>query len=1012
MITCNFVLVKRVALVLLFYFSVLNSIAQQSLVSGTVRDSSGTILPGVTVSVKEISGRATSTDLNGRFAIDATSGLTLVFSLVGYQTTDVSLGTEKTLEVTLEPGNAIMDEVVVVGFGQQKKISSVGSQATVRPDELKLPVRNLNTALVGRLSGLIGVQRSGEPGNDNAEIFIRGIATLDRGLSQPLILVDGVERPMNDIDPEDIESFTMLKDASATAVYGVRGANGVIIITTKKGTPGKAKIRVRYTEGISTFTTVPELADGVTYMEMANEASTTRGGNPVYTQEKIDNTKAGNDPYLYPNVDWYDEVFNDWASNRNANVNITGGNAFVSYYLATGYYREDGILKTDALAQYDSKLKLDRYNFTSNLTVNPTSTTKIDLGIQGNITDRNLVGVQADDIFEQVMTIPPVFHALRYPDRLAGSTSTVVLNPYTSLTQRGYRKLWTNRLFSNLRLTQEIPFIEGLSATGMFSFDAFNSHRNDRTKNPDRWFATGRDEEGNLLYDRTFTGTQYLGFGTSSSGTRQYYVEAAINYAHTFGAHDVGGLILYNQKDYIETGGDLISSLPFRSRGIASRVNYAFKNRYLVEANFGYNGSENFDPDRRYGFFPSIGLGYNLSEESFFEPLKSTVQFLKLRFTHGLVGNSTIGGRRFAYIGTVANTTGYAFGRGQADLSYTGIDLDEYPVSVTWETAEKTNAGIEIRTLKNRLNLQVDLFREDREGIFLRRTSLPDYLGIRKEPYGNLGRVLNRGLDATLNYDQTFGEFTLAFQGNLTFARNRVLKNDDPPRAYPWLDAVGKKTTAVFGYVAEGIFNSQEEIDSSPVQVGDVRPGDLRFKDLNGDNRIDQYDRQAIGYGPYPEMIYGFGVTASYKNLTFGAFFQGAENVDIILGGEGFVPFQQGSERGNLLSNIRESWTEANPDPNAFYPRLSYGARNDNYTTNSWFMKDASYLRLKTLQVGYDLPNRWLKRTGAGGARLFFIGYNLLTFSDFKIWDVELGGGRGSQYPLMKTYSLGVDFNF
>lgn len=1012
MITFNFVSIKRAVFALLLCVHAQSAFAQQSLISGTVRDSSGVILPGVTVSIKEMLGRATSTDLNGKFAIDAAAGATLVFSLVGYETEEINIDGQQTLEVVLREGNALMDEVVIVGFGEQKKISSVGSQATVRPEELKLPVRNLNTALVGRLSGLIGAQRSGEPGNDDAEIFIRGIATLDRGLSQPLILVDGVERPMNDIDPEDMESFTMLKDASATAVYGVRGANGVIIITTKKGTPGKAKVRVRYTEGISTFTKVPELADGLTYMEVANEASATRGGGTVYTQEKIDQTRAGTDPYLYPNVDWYNEVFNDWANNRNANVNINGGNAFVSYYLSTGYYREDGILKTDALAQYDSKLKLDRYNFTSNLTVNPTTTTKIDLGIQGNITDRNLVGVQAEDIFDQVMTVPPVFHALRYPDRLAGSTSTVVLNPYNSLTQRGYRKLWTNRLFSNLRLTQEIPFIEGLSVTGMFSFDAYNSHRNNRTKNPDRWFATGRDDQGNLTYDRTYTGSQYLGFSTSSSGTRQYYVEAAINYAHTFGAHDIGGLILYNQKDYIETGGDLISSLPFRSRGIASRVNYAYRNKYLVEANFGYNGSENFDPDRRYGFFPSIGLGYNVSEEPFFEPLKNTVQFLKLRFTHGLVGNSTIGGRRFAYIGTVANTTGYAFGRAQGNLSYDGIDLDEYPVSVTWETAEKTNVGIEIRTLKNRLNLQVDAFREDRDGIFLRRTSLPDYLGIKKEPYGNLGRVLNKGIDATLNYDQTFGALALGIQGNLTFARNKVLRNDDPPRAYPWLDAVGQKTTAVFGYVAEGIFESQDEIDQAPEQVGDVRPGDLRFKDLNGDHRIDQYDRQSIGYGAYPEMIYGFGITATWKNVTVGAFFQGAENVDVILSGEGFVPFQQGSERGNLLANIGERWTEDNPNPNAFYPRLSYGLLNDNYATNTWFMKDASYLRLKTLQVGYDLPGQWLKRTGVAGARLFFIGYNLLTFSDFNLWDVELGGGRGSQYPLMKTYSVGIDFNF
>ncbi len=982
--------------------------------AGAVTDEKGEGLPGVSILIKGTQ-TGTITDTKGLYEIVvADPAAVLVYSFIGYQQQELAIRNRTTFDVVLIPQDQSLEEVVVVGFGTQKKITSIGAQTTVRPEELKLPVRNLNTALMGRLSGVMGVQRSGEPGNDNAELFIRGIATLDRGLSQPLILVDGVERPMNDIDPEDIGSFTLLKDASATAVYGVRGANGVIIITTKRGTAGRPKIRVRYTEGVTAFTKLPELADGVTYMELSNEASATRGGSLNYTPEAIAQTRAGSDPYMYPNVDWYATIFNKNASNRNANMNISGGNEVATYYLSAGYYSEQGILKTDALAKYNSKLNLDRYNFTSNLTLNASKTTRIELGVQGNITNRTLPGAEdMSTIFGYVMAIPSVFHPVKYPDRLAGSTSTVIINPYNALTQRGYRTLWSNRLFSNIRLTQQLDdWVPGLNVSGMFSFDATNNHNNTRTKNPDRYLAIGRNENGELEYERTFIGTEYLGFGTSSSGSRQFYSEASLNYSRTFGTHEVGGLILYNQRDYIGTGGDLITSLPQRARGIASRLNYAYASRYLAEVNFGYNGSENFAPGRRYGFFPSLGLGWVTSEEQFFEPVKDVIQFMKFRFTHGRVGNSTIGGRRFAYIGTVANTTGYAFGNGQSNLNYDGRDIGEYAVDVTWETAVKTNLGFELMTLRNKLNVQVDLFKENREGIFLRRDALPGFLGIQQAPYGNVGIVHNKGIDASMSYEAFIGKVHLQFQGNFTYAKNRVVANDEPQKDYPWMSRIGQKTTQSFGYEAIGLFRDSTQILNSPVQTGDVRPGDIQFRDLNGDGVIDQFDIKPIGKGAYPEIIYGFGLTGSYKNFTLGAFFQGAGNVDIIMKDEGFVPFQAGSERGNLFSVATDRWTPENPNPNAFYPRLSFGLVNDNYKDNTWFMRSTNYLRLKTLQAGYELPDSWFSKVGAKNARLFFIGYNLLTFSSFKLWDVELGSGRGTNYPNMKTFSLGIDVNF
>src|SRR5690606_5074871 len=432
----------------------------------------------------------------------------------------------------------------------------------------------------------VGMQRSGEPGNDNSSIFIRGMASLSQTSSQPLVLIDGIERRLEDIDPEDMESFNILKDASATAVYGVRGANGVILITTKKGTVGKPKIRFRYSEGISTFTQLPELADGITYMNLANEAIATRGGtSPLYSDEKIENTILGNDPYLYPNVDWRDEIFNDWASNRSAKLNISGGSPSVDYYVSAGYFRDNGILKTDDKADYNLSLFLDRYTFLSNMQLKDTSTTTIDLGIQGNIKNRNAPTTSSSDIFGQVMNIPPVYHAVTYPDdKLAGGSSVGILNPYNSLTQNGYSTVWSNKLYSNIRVSQDLRFvIPGLSFTTMFSFDANNSHSNTRSRNPDKWFANGRDAEGNLTYQQTFVGNKYLGFSTSSSGTRQFYTETALNYNKTIDAHDIGAMLLYNQRDYIETGGNFISSLPYRSRGLAGRMNYAFNNKYLAE---------------------------------------------------------------------------------------------------------------------------------------------------------------------------------------------------------------------------------------------------------------------------------------------------------------------------------------------------------------------------------------------------------------------------------------------
>lgn len=982
-------------------------------VNGTVRDGIGNPLPGVTVRVIKAE-KGTITDERGRFTIDVDPLGSLEFSFIGYKRQEVSVRNRVDMEVVMEAEEGGLNEVVVVGFGKQRKVSLIGAQSGIKVEELKQPVRNLSTLLAGRLAGIVGVQRSGEPGYDDAQIWIRGISTFTN--SRPLVLVDGVERPFANVDPQDIESFNILKDASATAVYGVRGANGVILITTKRGKSQKTQINVDLNTGVTEFTRLPEYADGVTYMQMANEAITTRGGTPQYSEETIQKTASGEDPYLYPNVNWIKEIFNKFGTNRRANMNIQGGSEAANYYVSASYFDEVGLFKRDQLAKYNSAIKFTRYNFTTNLNLKVTSSTKLEFGVQGYIGNGNYPGTGTGTIFGSALSTPPTVFPVRYPDGKipALQDGSSVNNPYDQLTQTGFATEFRNQIFSNIRLRQDLDFlIKGLSFTTMFSFDTYNQHNLRRTKSVDTWLATGRDSAGQLQYRQTRIGANYLGFSRSNGGNRQFYTETALSYDNAFGKHRVGGLLLYNQSDKVDAfQDDFIASIPRRQRGLAGRGTYSFDDRYLFEANFGYNGSETFSPNRRYGFFPSVGLGWIASSEKFMKPTENVIQFLKFRFSYGLVGNGEIEGRRFAYIATVASTNGYAYGNERQNNYSNGYDIGEYASDVTWETARKTNLGVELTTLKDRLNIQVDFFKEKRNNIFLRRSSIPAMLGLRSNPYGNLGRTENKGIDASLDFNMKVGELMIGLKGNFTYNKNKVIEDDLPPWAYPYLERKGRKISQRFAYIAEGLFRDSMDIQRSAKQTGDVRPGDIKFKDINGDGVINSYDQYPVGYGDVPEIVYGFGLNLAYKNVAVGLFFQGVANVDTYAYGEGFVPFEQGGNRGNLMSVITDRWTPENPNPNAFYPRLSFGVVNDNYKESTWWVKNSSYLRLKNLEISYTLPPKWLSRVGVQRARIYLLGYNVLTISSFKLWDVELDQGRGTQYPQLTSYNLGVSLQF
>ncbi|WP_276483762.1 TonB-dependent receptor [Paraflavitalea pollutisoli] len=997
--------------------------AVAAVVTGKVISGRNEPLPGVTVSTK--SGTATVTsDKDGLYSIKITeSNPVLVFSYVGYTTQEVVVNKSTVINITLREQATGLEDVVVVGYGQQKKVSLIGAISTVNAQDLKQPVANMTNLLAGRVAGIVGVQRSGQPGYDNADIYIRGISTFTN--SRPLILVDGVERDFSNVDPEDIASFSILKDASATAVYGVRGANGVIIITTKKGKVGKPLINMQYDQGITQFTQLPEFADGVTYMQMANEAYHNSNPNdplPKYTQDRIDKTISGVDPDLYPNVDWFAELFKKTGQNRRARVNASGGSDNAQYYLSLGYYDENGLYKTDDLANYNSAIKFTRYNFTSNLTLKVTKSTKVDFGAAGWISNGNFPGSSVGDIWGAAYLLPPILIPKVYSNGLYSQLRTGdIFNPYNRLTQTGYVTEFRSQLWSNIRVTQDLgKILKGLSATAMYSFDNYNTHTIRRTKSVDGYLARGRDSAGKLLLDQTSIGTSFLGYERANGGSRQYNLEASVNYINKFGLHDVTGMLLFNQYDRSDAfAGDFIGSIPFRFMGIAGRATYGYDGKYLADINFGYNGSETFAPNKRYGFFPAYGVGWVASQEDFFEPLSDIVQFLKVKYTYGEVGNSNIGGRRFAYISTVGGGNryldgNYTYGQNGTNQTINGLDIGDYAVNVTWEKAIKQNLGVELKTWNNALTLQVDVFREDRKAIFRQRGDVPNYVGVLSLPYANLGEVHNRGIDASIDLNKQVGkDWMIGLRGNFTWTRAKVIDDANAPWPYPWQQRIGRKFGQRFGYTDLGLFKDDKDVANSPYQTGTNKAGDIKYKDMNGDGKIDSYDQGPIGYGAFPEIVYGFGPTISWKGFSIAGWFKGISNVDISLNGDGLQPFSQGGERGNLMKQITDRWTPDNTNPRPLYPRLTYGNDNMNYANSTWWVKNGAFLRLQTLQLSYDFArSSWLKYVGMSNLSVYFIGYNLWTKSEFDMWDVELGDGKGATYPLTKTFNFGIKCSF
>ena len=1000
-------------------------------IKGRVVDTQGEPIPGATV-VVEGTQNGTSVSMEGGFELTVTNpaNAKLVVSFIGMETVVQKVGDKSDFLIIMKEGGLELEEVQVVAFGVQKKESVVGAISTVKPNALEVPARSLSQTLAGRVAGLISVQTSGEPGKDDAQFWIRGIATFT-GSSNPLVLVDGIERPLSNVDPLEIESFSVLKDASATAVYGVRGANGVILITTRKGFDGKAKIDARYEHGFSFATKRLKFLDGYSQALLYNEAvKGTDKYATAFSNDQLDAIRTGSDLELFPDVDWQDFMMKDFTMNEKLSVNISGGGRSARYFTAVSVYNQGGQYGLNkgaydwvdsGMGKFGKNINYIRYNFRSNVDMDITTTTTVSLGLWGNVAVNSEPASGTDAIYGAIIStkpyaFPPLFRDGKYSQRPNLS------NPYLLLSKGGYKETTSNDLRANLSVTQKLDFLlKGLNANVKYAYDAVNYNDASRTRTYAYYSPVGRDDEGNLITTPYEVASEidYLNYASGAWGSKKQYFEASLNYDGKFKKHEVGALALMFLEDYRDnTASNYISSLPNRSLGFSGRITYAYDSRYMLELNAGYTGSENFPKDKRMGFFPAVAIGWNASNEAFLKDNKVLTK-LKLRASAGQVGNDNIPSTRFAYLSTVNTADGYSL-YGQSYNTYkAGLQEGQIGVEdITWERATKYDVGVEVG-LWNDLKIEADVFYERRKNIFL-QPQVSIVAGLLSKPYANMGTMDNKGFELTAEYSKYFGEdFFMTLRGNFTFARNKIIENKQYYKN-PWQDARGKRYGEYLMYDAMHLF-TQEEIDALPdtySQVGyakdQLKPGDIRYRDVNDDGVITEDDQVFVGAVNTPEVMYGFGATLAYKKWDFSFLCQGAAGAYRSLDPWTIMPFQ--SERdpkniGNILVNFADRFNEDNPDLYAFSPRFVVGP-NQNTQASTWWIRKADYLRVKNIELGYTFEKTTLNRKlGMQKARVYINTTNPFTFSKFAadFWDPE---AYINSYPLQTTIFIGLNVSF
>ena len=992
-------------------------------VSGAVTDAStGEPVIGAGVMLKASNAGAV-TDVDGTFLIKVndSQGI-LVVSALGYVTQEVPIQGRSRIDIVLETDTESLEDAVVIGYGTQKKATVTGALTVVNTEIVgKATTPSLANALGGTVPGLISRQSSGEPGYDGATLLIRGAGTWLN--SSPLVLVDGIERDINLVNTDEIESFSILKDASATAVYGMRGANGVILINTKKGTTGKPRVSFRTESTLLHGLRFPSYITGWEFATLMNEACLTGGVTPPWSDEEIEIFKDGSDPYSYPSVDWTDAVLKKNAFQTINTLSVTGGNEIVRYYVSAGFTSQSGLFKEDPTYDYRTNSLSQRYNFRSNVDVNITKNFTLTLGLAEIVENRTYPGTPASDIFWSLKVVNPITYPIRNPDGSFGSSNTSYEknSPYVLATNNGFSKQFRSTTQGTFGAKWDLGSLitPGLVMEGNFAYDHYYSTEATRRQQPELKKYLGPDpvtgEDRYTVIQEAGTMGYYLAYNLSN---RSFYADARLNYNRVFNGHGVSALLMANLRDYSDlTAGNSTDQLPYRRQGFAGRLAYNYKQRYLLEVNAGYNGSENFAPGHRYGFFPAVSAGWVPSEENWWQV--SFVDHLKIRGSYGTVGNDALNAQRFFYMSTInKNAVGYNFSLDQS----TGIaGMSESRMGsplASWEVSHKADAGLDVEMLSRRLRLSGDWFYEHRTNILLERGSVPSTIGLASNQLAlsNIGVMDNTGFDANVEFTNTTASgFYYQIRGNMTYAHNTVIEDDTAQALWSYQNTRGKSIGIPLGYVALGLFQSQDEIDNSPKQeLGTYTVGDVKYKDVNEDGFINAYDRVFIGYAREPEIMYGFGFTLAWKGIDLSLNFTGAAHATILLDAAGMWPFQLDYPGYNVYREYYDNRFIPGADNSAaLYPVVHNGTSTNNYQISTLYLHDSSYLKLKTAELGYTLPRTASARVGLEKIRVFFNGNNLLCLDGLKgMVDPESNHLGASTYPTQLAATIGVEIGF
>ena len=1023
-------------LFILFWMScciVFNALAQEQLnISGTVTDAAGEALIGVSVTVKDAKGLGTITNIDGKYNIKIQQYHTLVFSYIGYKPVNVLVkGDKKIIDVQMseEKTNAI-DEVVVTGLGTQKKLTVTGAITNVDVSQMKqFPSSNFTNALAGNVPGIIAMQSSGQPGKSTSRFWVRGISTFGASASA-MILVDGFERNnIDDLNIEDIESFSVLKDASATAIYGSKGANGVILITTKHGKAGKININVKGEASYNTRTITPKFIDAPTYANLLNEARVTRNLAPQYQPEELALIRSGLDPDFYPNVDWSKLLLKNGAMSYRADLSMSGGGNTARYFVSLSYVEDQGMYNTDETLRkkYDTNANYKRWNYRMNVDIDVTPTTIVKLGVSGNLNKRNSPGLGDQYLWSELFGFNALSSPVLYSNGYVPAYGNNVhqMNPWVSSTRTGYNEEWDNNIQTNVTVDQKLDFItKGLSFTGRFGYDTYNSNHIYYRLQPAMYRANSRDSQGNIIWDKLFEETS-MSQTSGGDGSRHEFLEALLRWDRTFDKlHNFSAVSRFTQDERIQTrniGTDIKNSVSKRNQGLAGQLTYNYALRYFIDFNFGYNGSENFADHHRYGFFPAFSLAWNVAEEPLVKKALPWLNMFKLRYSWGKVGNDNMG--RFPYLYTLDYTPniGYNWGSNLSSGTIPGIHYTQMASpNVTWEVARKTDFGFDFVAFDNKFSLTMDYFHEKRTGIFIQRMFLPDITGLESYPWANVGAVKSKGFDGNFQYKDHIGEINWTVRGNITYSKNTILERDEENNVYAYQYGKGYRVNQQRGLIALGLFRDYDDIRNSPKQSwGTVQPGDIKYKDVNGDGIVDDGDRVAIGATDTPSLIYGLGASVSWRGFDFNLHFQGAGKYTFLINSGAVNAFRDG-RWGNILQGITDnrwissdiSGTKETENPNAPYPRLSYGYNLNNQQSSSFWLRNGRFLRLKNLDIGYTLPKPMVNTIHLESVRIYISGQNLITWSPFKLWDPELDSRqRGQIYPITRSFTAGIQIS-